>query len=64
MWYPPRLTTGILAAIRDCRAVLVAKIGDGPTEKLSAVGVAGSHAEHPATGTPHLGAGQPEPYQN
>jgi hypothetical protein len=32
-------TPGILAAIGDCRAVLVAKIGDGPTEKLRAVGV-------------------------
>ena len=31
---------GILAAIRDCHAVLVAKIGDGPTEKLRAIGVA------------------------
>ena len=31
---------GILAAIRDCQAVLVAKIGDGPTEKLRAIGVA------------------------
>ena len=31
---------GILAAIADCHAVLVAKIGDGPTEKLRAIGVA------------------------
>jgi predicted Fe-Mo cluster-binding NifX family protein len=31
---------GILAAIQDCHAVLVAKIGDGPTEKLRAIGVA------------------------
>lgn len=31
---------GILMAIRDCHAVLVAKIGDGPTEKLRAIGVA------------------------
>jgi predicted Fe-Mo cluster-binding NifX family protein len=31
---------GILAAIQDCQAVLVAKIGDGPTEKLRAIGVA------------------------
>ena len=31
---------GILAAIRDCHSVLVAKIGDGPTEKLRAIGVA------------------------
>ena len=30
---------GILAAIRDCAAVFVAKIGDGPTEKLRAIGV-------------------------
>ncbi len=30
---------GILAAIRDCHAVFVAKIGDGPTEKLRAIGV-------------------------
>lgn len=30
---------GILEAIRDCRAVFVAKIGDGPTEKLAAIGV-------------------------
>jgi predicted Fe-Mo cluster-binding NifX family protein len=31
---------GILAAIHDCQAVLVAKIGNGPTEKLRAIGVA------------------------
>jgi predicted Fe-Mo cluster-binding NifX family protein len=31
---------GIVAAIQDCQAVLVAKIGDGPTEKLRAIGVA------------------------
>lgn len=31
---------GILEAIKDCRAVFVAKIGDGPTEKLRAIGVA------------------------
>jgi predicted Fe-Mo cluster-binding NifX family protein len=30
----------ILAAIQGCQAVLVAKIGDGPTEKLRAIGVA------------------------
>ena len=30
---------GILEAIRDCQAVFVAKIGDGPTEKLRAIGV-------------------------
>jgi len=30
---------GILEAIKDCRAVFVAKIGDGPTEKLKAIGV-------------------------
>ena len=29
----------ILETIRDCRAVFVAKIGDGPTEKLAAIGV-------------------------
>jgi predicted Fe-Mo cluster-binding NifX family protein len=34
---------GILEAIRDCHAVFVAKIGDGPTEKLRAIGV------HPVT---------------
>jgi len=31
--------SGILAAIKDCDAVFVAKIGDGPTEKLSNIGV-------------------------
>ena len=31
---------GILEAIKDCQAVFVAKIGDGPTEKLAALGVA------------------------
>jgi len=31
--------TGILEAIKDCHAVFVAKIGDGPTEKLNAIGV-------------------------
>jgi predicted Fe-Mo cluster-binding NifX family protein len=31
--------TGILETIKDCHAVFVAKIGDGPTEKLKAVGV-------------------------
>jgi len=30
---------GILEAIKDCHAVFVAKIGDGPTEKLNAIGV-------------------------
>ncbi|MDD2759866.1 MAG: NifB/NifX family molybdenum-iron cluster-binding protein [Methylomonas sp.] len=30
---------GILEAIKDCRAVFVAKIGDGPTEKCRAIGV-------------------------
>ncbi len=30
---------GILETIKDCYAVFVAKIGDGPTEKLQAVGV-------------------------
>lgn len=30
---------GILEAIKDCQAVFVAKIGDGPTEKLAAIGV-------------------------
>lgn len=29
----------ILATINDCHAVFVAKIGDGPTEKLQAIGV-------------------------
>lgn len=31
--------TGILEAIKDCHAVFVAKIGDGPTEKLHKIGV-------------------------
>ena len=31
--------TGILATIKDCYAVFVAKIGDGPTAKLDAVGI-------------------------
>lgn len=30
---------GILEAIRDCHAVFVAKIGDGPAEKVNAIGV-------------------------
>ncbi|MBB3103035.1 NifB/NifX family molybdenum-iron cluster-binding protein [Azomonas macrocytogenes] len=30
---------GILEAIKDCHAVFVAKIGDGPVEKLKAIGV-------------------------
>ena len=30
---------GILETIKDCTAVFVAKIGDGPTEKLSAQGI-------------------------
>lgn len=30
---------GILETIKDCHAVFVAKIGDGPTEKLQAIGV-------------------------
>ena len=30
---------GILESIKDCHAVFVAKIGDGPTEKLKAIGV-------------------------
>lgn len=29
----------ILETINDCHAVFVAKIGDGPTEKLAAIGV-------------------------
>lgn len=29
----------ILETIKDCKAVLVAKIGDGPTEKLAKIGV-------------------------
>lgn len=31
---------GILETIKDCQAVFVARIGDGPTEKLAAIGVA------------------------
>lgn len=30
---------GILEAVSDCRAVFVAKIGEGPTEKLNARGI-------------------------
>ena len=30
---------GILETISDCKAVFVAKIGDGPTEKLQAKGI-------------------------
>lgn len=30
---------GILETVKDCQAVFVAKIGDGPTEKLAAIGV-------------------------
>lgn len=30
---------GILEAIKDCHAVFVAKIGDGPAEKLNKIGV-------------------------
>ncbi len=30
---------GILEMIRDCEAVLVARIGDGPADKLAAIGV-------------------------
>ena len=30
---------GIFEAIKDCSAVFVAKIGDGPTEKLQARGI-------------------------
>ena len=29
----------ILQTISDCRAVMVAKVGDGPAEKLAAIGV-------------------------
>lgn len=29
----------ILATIKDCQAVFIAKIGDGPIEKLAAIGV-------------------------
>ncbi len=31
--------SGILEAIKDCKAVFIAKIGDGPTEKLNARGI-------------------------
>lgn len=31
--------SGILEAIKDCDAVFVAKIGDGPIEKLAKIGV-------------------------
>ncbi len=31
----------ILETIKDCEAVFVAKIGDGPIEKLAAIGVQG-----------------------
>ena len=31
--------SGILETIKDCSAVFVAKIGDGPTEKLQARGI-------------------------
>ncbi len=31
--------SGILETIKDCKAVFVAKIGDGPTEKLQARGI-------------------------
>jgi hypothetical protein len=31
--------TRILQTIDDCEAVLVAKIGDGPADKLAAIGV-------------------------
>jgi predicted Fe-Mo cluster-binding NifX family protein len=34
-----RAMTGILQTISDCQAVLVAKIGDGPADKLAAIGV-------------------------
>jgi len=30
---------GILESIKDCQAVFVAKIGEGPTEKLATIGV-------------------------
>jgi predicted Fe-Mo cluster-binding NifX family protein len=32
--------TRILQTIDDCEAVLVAKIGDGPADKLAAIGIA------------------------
>ena len=31
--------SGILAAIKDCHAVFVARIGTGPTDKVHAIGV-------------------------
>lgn len=31
--------SGIMETIKDCSAVFVAKIGDGPTEKLEKVGI-------------------------
>ncbi len=31
--------SGILEAVKDCQAVFVAKIGDGPRDKLAAIGV-------------------------
>lgn len=31
---------GILEAVKDCQAVFVARIGEGPTEKLQARGIA------------------------
>jgi len=31
--------SGILEAVRDCHAAFVAKIGNGPTEKLARIGV-------------------------
>jgi predicted Fe-Mo cluster-binding NifX family protein len=41
----------ILRTINDCEAVFVAKIGDGPTEKLKAIGVtAVDHYAHEAIG--------------
>lgn len=35
----PSAMSGILEAIKDCYAVFVAKIGDGPTDKVNAIGV-------------------------
>lgn len=35
----PTAMAGILESIKDCRAVFVAKVGDGPTEKLKAKGI-------------------------
>jgi predicted Fe-Mo cluster-binding NifX family protein len=34
-----RAMSRILETIKDCEAVLVAKIGDGPADKLAAIGV-------------------------